>query len=58
MTLVFVAGFFAQALNLGGTFLLALIQVHEVEVIAATFVVATARYAEVSVSVSRSYCDV
>jgi hypothetical protein len=37
--LVFVAGFFAQALNLGGTFLLALIQVHEVEVIAATFVV-------------------
>lgn len=41
VTLVFVAGFFAQALNLGGTFLLALIQVHEVEVIAATFVVAT-----------------
>ena len=40
VALVFVAGFFAQALNLGGTFILALIQVHEVEVIAATFVVA------------------
>jgi hypothetical protein len=40
VTLVFVAGFFAQALNLGGTFFLALIQVHEVEVVAATFVVA------------------
>ena len=40
VTLVFVAGFFAQALNLGGTFLLALIQVHEVEVIARDVVVA------------------
>ena len=30
VALVFVAGFFAQALNLGGTFILALIQVHEV----------------------------